>query len=71
VSTPAKENISNQGQVVVFIGRGHALGMYRVCSGTITVTTRHGRKSAELGDLPPDHAARLMVRELARDAGLS
>jgi hypothetical protein len=66
VSTPADD-----GQVVVPIGRGYVLGMYKVRGGMITVTTRYGRKSAELGDLPPDHVARLMVRELARDAGLS
>jgi hypothetical protein len=64
MSTPPDE-----GQVVVPIGPGYVLGMYKVRGGVITVTTIHGGKSAELGGLPPDHVARLMVRELARDAG--
>jgi hypothetical protein len=45
--------------------------MYKVQDGVITVTTIHGRKSAELGDLLPADHARLIVRELARDAGRS
>jgi hypothetical protein len=70
VSTRTKDDVSDHGQVVVLSGRRHVLGIYRVCNGTITVTTRHGRKSAELGELPPDHLARTLVRELAENAPL-
>jgi hypothetical protein len=61
-------DILNQGDVVVEIDGSPILGRYNVRGDTITVTTIHGRKSAEVGNLPPAHLARIIVQELAQDA---
>jgi hypothetical protein len=58
-------DVLNQGEVVVEVDGSPILGKYTVWAGTITVTTIHGRKSAELGSFPPAHLARTLVRELA------
>jgi len=60
-------DILNEGEVVVEINGSPVLGKYNVWRGTITVTTIHGIKKAVVGALPPDHLARIMVRELAQD----
>jgi hypothetical protein len=62
------DDTKDQGEVIVEVGGSPVLGKYAVSSGTITVTTIHGPKSAAVGDLPPTVQARLIVRELARIA---
>jgi len=51
---------------IEFEGR-KVTGTYVVWSGWITVTSEDGSKQAELGRLPPDVLARLLLRELVAD----
>jgi hypothetical protein len=43
--------------------RGH----YTVVDGLITVTSRHGTKTIQVGGWPPTVLAKIMLRELAAD----
>jgi hypothetical protein len=45
-------DVLNQGEVVVEVDGSPILGKYTVWAGTITVTTIHGRKSADSGGFP-------------------
>jgi hypothetical protein len=61
-------NILNEGAVVVEVDGSPINGGFNVWGGIITVVTIHGVRKAVVGALPPDRLARIMVRELARDA---
>ena len=52
---------------IEFEGR-RVTGTYVVWNGFITVTSEAGIKQAELGRLPPDVLARLLLRELMADS---
>jgi hypothetical protein len=65
VGIPENE-IPIQGEVILEIDGSPILGKYKVSGGTITVTSTHGRKSAEVGGLPAIDLARTIVYELSR-----
>jgi len=42
----------------------HGTGSWAVIDGILTVRTAHGTKSAQIGGMPPEYLARVLMREL-------
>ena len=68
MTEPPKGIVLNRRPASIVIGGRKVSGIYSTWAGMVTVTTSNGSsKTAQLGDLPPDHLARIMLRELVGD----
>lgn len=48
----------------------HGHGAWAVVDGILTVNTANGSKSAQIGGMPPDTLARLLMQELEHEQGV-
>jgi len=47
----------------------HGQGSWCIDCGMVRVVTQHGTKAAQIGGLPPDFLARLLMKELRYEHG--